>query len=83
MIIASAIKLTSGEIYVGKRQRSNATRGINNPRCVKLLCIETGIVYPSIDEASKSAYLDSKYRSRISTSIKEGRPVKGFSWKRL
>jgi len=74
---------TKEEMEEFGRKRSNATKGLNNPRCVKILCVETEVIYPSIDEASNSVYFNSKYRSRIYTSLKEDRPVKGFTWKRV
>jgi len=71
---------TKEEMESFSKKRSNATKGLNNPRCVKVKCLETNIIYNSIDEASSLVFKDVKYRFRIYLSIKEKRSVKDFTW---
>lgn len=62
-----------------RRAQSKRTKGANNPRAVKVLCLETGIIYSTVKEAAEK--INCRNKAGISKCCKRGKgTVGGFHW---
>ena len=49
--------------------------------CKSVICINTGEIFPSLNQGALEKYGDKKYSRRIEKSIKQNKSKSGYSWK--